>query len=512
VKSVWLARNRCPRCKTMTPSRDTPRPPSYAELLSRVLHTPIVRYIESLRRRRDAYVVVTGRRAFNAYVSARRRIKAVAWTLSVVHRSRVDPVAFEEKLGRDLAEIIAATLSAQSSRVDAIERELGVPPHPRDVRYRRSAGTVGVRGPTGWLVMARLSRVDRRDRSAVGLRRPIDIGGILYEDLFLGAETPPRLVSAAGAGELSCNVYRDAVVKQRKSGRHVPSAVARRMEACVAATQFGPLDRAAFPHASPDELQRVRSVRRRFGVHPDDAARHAAYIRGLPSEMRRALARYTGNGSAEANLALVAHFSAPPRDRAPLPRWVRLLQKALLGAPKLRHDAEVFKVSRFILAGGRSNYDFRVGEAEPQPVFNSTTADNQLNLGAFVDEFAPCCGFRIRLPRGSRGALAVLGMSSVPKEAEVLLPFGCALRIDAIDEAGNVTYVGPVARPARFVYASMRVYIATYLPPLEGEEAVPDVPYVDAVAMRSKRQLATVERDRPHLAGLARWLLQRLHV
>ncbi|AJF98377.1 hypothetical protein TW95_gp1643 [Pandoravirus inopinatum] len=111
-----------------------------------------------------------------------------------------------------------------------------------------------------------------------------------------------------------------------------------------------------------------------------------------------------------------------------------------------------------------TNYGLRAGDVERQWVFNSTTMDAWLDFGPFLDEFASCCAFVVRVPAGARGALILGRNSAYPDEYEMLLPYGCAFAVQA-RRPGEVTYRGLAQRDEIF-YQDTTVYEVDYVPPV----------------------------------------------
>jgi hypothetical protein len=402
------------------------------------------------------------------------------WDIDFVDVSRRQPAPL-----RDVVVFDAVAFTGPSSLLDALSRasrDQSTPIHAR-VRARR--------------LIEAFMRASLR----------MHLSGNLYKSLVLAG--PAERARAVAAGVLP----------------NGPDAARQAMAGRLAATAMGPIDRTSLAAGVP-----MRFPRPRFSVSQSDVVAHDAYIRALPRRTRRALRAYTGPASGPINLALLDRFfgtgstqsgqqdrhvdnhardGATDQDNDPLAQ-AALIQKALLGAPALTSDAYVYKVARFLYFGAPdtggtpplsssccapdddrgedggdtpsrtlspravTNYGLRVGDVEPQWVFNSTTMDAWLDFGPFLDEFSRCCAFVVRVPAGTRGAL-ILGRNSVyPEEAEMLLPYGCAFGVRE-RRPGEVTYYG-LAENRKIFYQDTLVYAVDYVPPT----AAPLVDAIDA--------------------------------
>ncbi|AVK76813.1 Kinase VIP2 domain containing protein [Pandoravirus macleodensis] len=516
----------------------------YAVYVSRVLSDTVVKALQSVRG--DVGAVVTGERAYNALVGAAYRTEAVEWSVAAwgsasasarvavaiaeavgdtVARQSTRLAVIDDHFGTRLAGLVLVRdrtggrsrfdLVVRTERWDfvlaSVRRRAGPPADAvlfDDVLF--SGPTTVVRGlyatandpNANALARQRAVRLARAFAEASTQGR---MSANLYRHLFLGG--PAARARAVAVGVLSDE----------------PGAARRAMAGRVAATAMGPVDTVVIAAGVPVERPRPQ-----FSVSAADVAAHDAYIRALPARTRRALLAYTGPASGPINLALLDRFfgsgaSVPSSARAnvdlnaddenendPLAQ-AALIQEALLGAPTLMASVHVYKVSRFLYFGGAprcpdgcanmgegpandkrgergtatTNYGLRAGDVERQWVFNSTTMDAWLDFGPFLDEFASCCAFVVRIPAGTRGAL-IIGRNSVyPNEYEVLLPYGCAFAVRQRRQASEVTYRG-LAQRDRIFYQDTVVYEVDYVEP---EAASPA--QVDAATTRYAAQAST---------------------
>lgn len=517
----------------------------YAVYVSRVLSDTVVKALQSVRG--DVGAVVTGERAYNALVGAAYRTEAVEWSVatwgSASAPARV-AVTIAEAVGDTVARqsmrlaVIDDHFGTRLIGLALVQDRAGGRPRfdlvVRTDRWdfvlasvRRRAGPptdtvlfddVLFSGPTT-VLRGLHATVNDPDANTLARQRAVRLvrafaeastqgrmSANLYRHLFLGGP-------AARARAVAVGVLPDG-----------PGAARRAMAGRVAATAMGPVDTVVIAAGVPVERPRPQ-----FSVSAADVAAHDAYIRALPARTRRALLAYTGPASGPINLALLDRFfgsgaSLPSSARAnvdldaddeknendPLTQ-AALIQEALLGAPALMTSARVYKVSRFLYFGGAprcpdgcanmdkgptngkqgergtatTNYGLRAGDVERQWVFNSTTMDAWLDFGPFLDEFASCCAFAVRIPAGTRGAL-IIGRNSVyPNEYEVLLPYGCAFAVRQRRQASEVTYRGLAQRDHIF-YQDTVVYEVDYVEP---EAASPA--QVDADTTRYAAQAST---------------------
>nr|UDO48059.1 hypothetical protein [Pandoravirus massiliensis] len=496
----------------------------YAVYVSRVLSDTIVKTLQSLRG--DVGAVVTGERAYNALVGAAYRTEAVEWSV-VAWGGAYASARVASAIGQAVSEtaarqsmrlavidthfdtrLMGLTLAQEGARFDvvvrterwdfvlvSVQRRTGAPADVvvfDDVLFSGPATVVrGLRTAAGDsnadpFVRRRAVRLAEAFADASARGR---LSANLYRYLFLGG--PAARVRAVAIGALPDD----------------PGAARRAMAGRVAATAMGPIDTVVIAAGVPVERPRPQ-----FSVSAADVVAHDVYIRALPARMRRALLAYTGPASGPINLALLDRFFGPAAQTTsmypqaasndddndnnnaededdPL-KQAALIQEALLGAPALTSDARVYKVSRFLYFGGAprcpdgcanmgggvggggqqargvatTNYGLRAGDVERQWVFNSTTMDAWLDFGPFLDEFASCCAFIVRIPAGARGVL-IIGRNSVyPDEYEVLLPYGCAFAVRQRRQAAEVTYRG-LAQRDRIFYQDTVVYEVDYVEP-----------------------------------------------
>ena len=480
----------------------------YTVYVSRVLSDTVVKALQNLVQETPLRAVVEGERAFNAFVGTRYRVDASEWSVGAwTTGNATPPGAIARTVASRIARAAAGTVSRQSLRLAVI-----------DDHFATRLDGIAVGGPEAdgrtWSVMLSTTRWGRVPlvRVTPRARAPADrlvLDGVTFvgptavmaalRTVAASESVDPairmrasRLAAsferAAGRGELAANVYRHLLIAGAQAQARavavgllpdVPRAARDAMARRVASTAMGPPDRRIVPLGVP-----LRPPRPRFRASDVDVATHDAYIRSLPAPLRRALLAYTGPASGPINLALIDRFFGSGAASAggvgdgqndPLVLAERI-QRALLAAPALAHDAVVYKVARFLYFGGdrcdacvdgarepETNYGLRVGDVDRQWVFNSTTLDNWLNFGPFMDEFASCCAFVVRVPRGARGALILGRNSAFPGEHEMLLPYGCAFRVRR-RWPGEVTFDG-VAQSDRLFYQDTTVYDVDYVPP-----------------------------------------------
>jgi len=454
----------------------------YTHLLARLLHGYVIQALQSLGADTPWRAVVVGGAALNVYLDAAYRLTSMDWDLNVWDSSSgtADGGGTEEAqrtVGEWMAAALEQAVVRERFRIDVLDAYYGV----------RLERVVYESNPNPFvLYTGETVTVGHVNMVVAGLARPwalIDVVGRAWASddyvTFDGVNflSPPLLVDdmralialkgykkrarteaklaaffdAVAAGGLSCNYYGlvlralpvvlpSAACANNVQGdadtleREVANAL-QRMVGCVRGTVLGPdTERVLLSRL----LGRAVAPRRpRFLVAPQDVAAHRAYIRALDPEARRTLAAYTYTWSAALNTGLLRHFALDPSG--PPSAAALVLQRALLGAPPLTHDAVVYRVARFVFFAGRSQCDLAVGHRQTQFTFTSTTMDNHANLGPFMDEFAPCCAYVIRVPAGSRGVLIIGAESALPGEAEMLLPALCALDIRG-QIAANVTY------------------------------------------------------------------------
>jgi hypothetical protein len=242
---------------------------------------------------------------------------------------------------------------------------------------------------------------------------------------------------------LSCNYYRYQLTH---TGKEKYEDV---VERCVKKTVMGVVD-PLFPRYD-------REIPKRFRISREDILAHYRYYFSLSSDSKESVKIYSGALSGTWNMILL-HNLLFPKEKIAEPGDINLLQKAILEGPKLKQDVYVYKTARYFFLRGHSNYDLIPGIVEPQPFFNSTSYDNELNFSPFMDPFADCCAFVIRIPSGSN-VLIIGEQSSVPQEAELLLPYGCGFYITD-KKVKQVT-----SNPGEVFYNEITVYYVDYISP-----------------------------------------------
>ncbi|QBZ80774.1 Kinase VIP2 incomplete domain containing protein [Pandoravirus celtis] len=488
----------------------------YAVYVARVLSDTVVKTLQNARGL--VGTLATGERAYNALVGVPYRTDAVEWDIEAWGAPDAVP-----RVAAAIAQATAETATRQSLRLDVIDDHFGV--HLTGVSLVASGPAQWdvVVQTTRWdFVLARVRRRAASPPDTVTFDDVTFAGpSVVLRALWSTARDPTvyprtrdraaRLLDAFGRASarsrLSGNLYKSLLLDGPAARARAvaigvlsdePGAARRAMAGRVAATAMGPVDHEVIDAGVP-----VLHPRPRFSVSPVDVAAHDAYVRALPPRLQRALLAYTGPASGPINLALLDRFFGSGSDRAgagnnndddnddnnPLVQ-AALVQEALLGAPPLTADARVYKVARFLYFGtaapqcdggcpdgdddggdddgsqGRAttNYGLRAGDVERQWVFNSTTMDAWLDFGPFLDEFASCCAFVVRVPAGARGALILGRNSAFPDEYEMLLPYGCAFAVQA-RRPGEVTYRGLAQRDEIF-YQDTTVYEVDYVPPV----------------------------------------------
>ncbi|WBR14298.1 actin-ADP-ribosylating toxin-like domain-containing protein [Pandoravirus kuranda] len=486
----------------------------YAVYVSRVLSDTVVKALQSVHGSVGA--VVTGERAYNALVGTSYRTEAVEWNVEAW-----GDASASARVAIAIAEAVGDTATRQSMRLAVIDTHFGTRLAGLVLVRDGARFDLVVRTERWDFVLASVRRRAGPPVDAVVFDDVIFSGPTtVVRSLRAAADDPNAdlrvrqravrlaraFAEASSRGRLSANLYRNlflggpaARARAVAIGalRDEPGATRRAMAGRVAATAMGPIDTVVIAAGVPVERPRPQ-----FSVSAADVAAHDAYIRALPAQTRRALLAYTGPASGPINLALLDRFfgsgasTSPARaiggpnaydndENDPLTQ-AALIQGALLGAPALTASARVYKVSRFLYFGGTprcpdgcanmgdgtqsargtatTNYGLRAGDVERQWVFNSTTMDAWLDFGPFLDEFASCCAFVVRIPAGTRGAL-ILGRNSVyPNEYEVLLPYGCAFGVRQRRQASEVTYRG-LAQRDRIFYQDTVVYEVDYVEP-----------------------------------------------
>ncbi|BCU03434.1 kinase VIP2 domain containing protein [Pandoravirus japonicus] len=504
----------------------------YAVYVARVLSDTVVKTLQNARGL--VGTMVTGERAYNALVGVPYRTDAVEWEIEAWGAPDAVP-----RIAAAIARAVAETAARQSLRLDVIDDHFGV--RLTDVALVEGAFArwdVVVQTTRWHFVLARVRRRAASPPDTVTFDDVTFAGpSAVLRALWTAARDPAlyprararaaRLVDAFGRASsrarLSGNLYKSLLLggpaaRARAVAIGVlsdePGAARRAMAGRVAATAMGPVDRATLAAGVP-----VQHPRPRFSVSPVDVAAHDAYVRGLAPRLRRALLAYTGPASGPINLALLDRFfgsgsTRPDGDEEDPLMQAALVQEALLGAPPLTADARVYKVARFLYFGtatpqcnggcpdgggdgdgggsrATTNYGLRAGDVERQWVFNSTTLDAWLDFGPFLDEFASCCAFVVRVPAGTTGALILGRNSAYPDEYEMLLPYGCAFAVRA-RRPGEVTYRG-LAQREQIFYQDTTVYEVDYVPPLASslQMVETDTAREAAAAMRDGANVAT---------------------
>lgn len=486
----------------------------YFTYLGYILHKTVLDTLKSLKRPLRA--VVVGGKALNAFLKPEYQLTSPDWDMNVWNSSNLDDSSVRDEIGQMLAERLQATVEQQRFRIDLLDEyfdlhlervEYSVNPRPfvhsiTGEEFLVAHVNLIVRGLQWPEALIDLLHLPHPERDYVNLN------GVNYLNAESGVQQIRDLLDlptyskrdraldkirlfeeAVADGGLSCNWYRYQYAQ-------TPDAALRsQLASCIADTAMGVPDTILMPQVNPYQL------RRRFHVGRADILRHHLYALFLSARVQNVLAQYTKLESVSINLRLLNHFLL--NTAAPVPAEARLLQRVVLHAPPLQRDAIVYKLGRFMFYQGQTNYGWQVGDVVQQYTFNSTTFDNYLDFQPFIDEGLPCCAFVIRIPRGSR-VFIVGRQSSYPAEAEVLLPFGCSLRIDG-KQTQNVTYKGQTRRLG-VVYNTMTVYRATYVPPRTAEiaEFAPP-PYADLSSLKTKQHEQYAESV-PDLQNLLAYL------
>ena len=255
---------------------------------------------------------------------------------------------------------------------------------------------------------------------------------------------------------LSCNYYRYQLthkyneINNGEEDDNIRQAD-NNVKECVKNTIFGVLD--------PLYPRLLRMIPKRFIIDRDDILRNYQYIYSLSKEDRDIIKEYTGTKSASWNL-LLFHNSLYPEERVIEDPKIAQLQRIILNAPPLESNMQVYRISRYYFFKNTSNENLKPGVRQYQATFMSTSYDNELSVNPFLDLFAICCCYLIKIPAGSK-VLIIGEASKFSTEAEILLPYGCGLDIE------KKSIYNTTSSPGEVFYNELTSYTCNYVTPAE---------------------------------------------
>lgn len=109
------------------------------------------------------------------------------------------------------------------------------------------------------------------------------------------------------------------------------------------------------------------------------------------------------------------------------------IEKIILGAPVIKKEFEVYKVSTKY-PGLPEDNELDMTHIVHQKPFNSTTYNPQFNFAPFIAEDSTCCLHKINIKKGSKVLMIPSEYHAYPMELECLLPFNSAFKVKEVRE------------------------------------------------------------------------------
>lgn len=418
------------------------------EFTSRIMYVLNLSIVDTLQNVEfPIKTAVVGGQSLVLMLPRKYQLNSIDWDLHVWSQDlNITDDEARDILGNMMVRNIKKQLTVDPDRVKSIEKYFGV--EILDVYYETFpfAFNVLFSGEKKY-TLGRLKLLTKKFREIsivdfAGVRHEKDlllIDGISYLDLHGVAENlnllskltdykkrdkvidrASLLNEAIAQGDLSCNYYRTRLIQYREQ-------YGTNMLKCISNIAIGPEDLL---------IPGVSRKYPRYRFDPRDVINHQNYFLTLDPATKKALFDYTGGSvgsSLRWNTQLHSRLIFPDKI-IPLDPEVILIQKALLGAPRLQFDMYCYKISRFYFSPGNgiSNFDYEEGYTYEFKDFNSATLDNQLNVRPFMDPFSPGIAYVMKIPRGSKGVFIIGDYSKFPGEREIMLCYGSSIKIDSV--------------------------------------------------------------------------------
>lgn len=424
--------------------------------------------------------MVSGGKAINVALDNEYKVKTVDWDINVWSKDHTQDktnsahLEFRDKFGREVTNDLREAIKRNYWRLEPIESHYST--KIIDVTYeinnKEFTSFYGDKYTIGHvnLIDERFGNNGLIDLVALPhITDYLTIDYVKFSDLTTVVQTLKDLITIPGHKKVEKNKKRLETIEKAIATDNLSCNYYRlfenkkQLEHCAKMTIMGPAD--------PIVSSGLRPMPR-YKVSKTDIQTHAKYIESLSPSDKAVINEYVDNSfPMSVQLYNFLLYGKTPE----LLSEIEKLQKIILRSPKTTEDMIVYKATRYLFLKNGKECCFKDGDLMTQPIFNSTSMDNQMpKFGLFTDDFSNCCLYVIYIPKGSN-VLIIGDKFDHPEEQEVLLPVGANFVLQDKSDAYSLTSIVEQS----IFYDQKMTYLVKYQEPNPHIKAFPGFDKVD---------------------------------